>query len=115
MFETTINGISKKQKYEECITKLKNDLSVSDIEVSNAVEELKSRGDYNNLFRGKNQLDFLVKLLDILKELHNNEQFFEKKRTSVTLNLTNNRLSELSQYADFPPCLVCFLKNHAIS
>lgn len=115
MFETTINGISKKQKYEECITKLKNDLSVSDIEVSNSVEELKSRGDYNNLFRGKNQLDFLVKLLDILKELHNNEQFFEKKRTSVTLNLTNNRLSELSQYADFPPCLVCFLKNHAIS
>lgn len=114
MFEITIDSISKKQKYKECITKLKNDLSVSDLDVSNAIEELKAMGDYNNLFRGKNQLDFLVKLLDILKELHNKEQFFEKKRTSVTLNLTNNRLSELSQYADFPPCLVSFLQSHAI-
>ena len=90
-------------------------LQTSDQEVAEAINQLKAKGDYNNVFRGKNQLDFFVKFLDVLKELHNENKFFEKKRTSVTINITNNRLSELSQYADFPNCLVTFLRNHAIA
>ena len=102
ILEITIDNVLKRTKYQECITKLKNDLQTSDQEVAEAINQLKAKGDYNNVFRGKNQLDFFVKFLDVLKELHNENKFFEKKRTSVTINITNNRLSELSQYADFP-------------
>ena len=115
ILEITINGISKKTKYQESISKLKNDLQASEEEMTDAINQLKTAGNYNNAFRGKNQLDFFVKFLEILKELHINAQFFEKKRTSVTINITNNRLSELSQYADIPNCLVTFLRNHAIA
>jgi len=115
IIEVTIAGVSQKTKYQECISRLKKDLNASDQDIERGMEELKSKGDYNNLFRGKNQLDFFVKFIEILKDLHNKEQFFEKKRTSVTINLSNNRLSELSQYADVPDCLIDFLEKHKIT
>jgi hypothetical protein len=114
MIAINIDGIGKGSKYEEIINNLKIKLKVEEDELDIAIKEIKTKGDYNNLFRGKNQLDFMITFINILKQLHKDEIFFEKKQESVTINLTENRLSELSQYADFPQCLKEFIKNHKI-
>lgn len=76
------------------------------------MKSIQNAGNYENIFRGKNQLDFLVRLIELLKQAHHNGEFFEKKKSSVTINITNNRLSELSQYAITPDSLIEFIKSH---
>lgn len=114
ILDISMDGIAEKPQYYIRIAKLKEELSTSDQEIEHAKQELRNRGEFNTVFRGKNQLDFFVKFLELLRDVHNTGNFFEKKRSSVTINITNNRLSELSQYADVPNCLISFLKNHAI-
>ena len=63
-------------------------------------------------FRGKQQIDFMRELLLKLKIDRNskNPTFFSKKG-KVCLNLSkDNIISELSQYADTPECLIDFIK-----
>lgn len=115
MIDISINRIEKGAKYDYFINELKSDLDVNDDELNDAINTIKNIGDYSNLFRGKNQLDFMVVLLNILKKFNSEEKFFEKKQTSVTINLTTNRLSELSQYAIFPCCLKEFIQSHKIA
>ena len=110
-----IDKITKHSKYEQVITDLKEKLDVSDEEIANSISELKACGEYNFLFRGKNQLDFFVNFINKLKQLHKNNEFFNKIRACVSINITSNRLSELSQYAEFPVCLKEFLNRHKIS
>lgn len=110
-----IDKITKHTKYEHVITDLKEKLDVSDEEIANSISELKACGEYNFLFRGKNQLDFFVNFIAMLKQLHNNGKFFSKIRACVSIDITSNRLSELSQYAEFPVCLKEFLNRHKIS
>lgn len=107
-----INKVQKHYKYEEMIDDLKKELSASEDDISKSISELKSRGDYNTVFRGKNQLDFFASLIMELKKLHRDNQFFARKHCSVSINITSNRLSELSQYAEFPDCLKEFLIRH---
>jgi hypothetical protein len=38
--------------------------------------------------------------------------YFETKYNNIHINLTSNRLSELSQYAVTPPTLEDFLERH---
>ena len=106
--------VSKHSKYEQSIAGLKSKLGASDEEILKCVSELKNRGEYNYLFRGKNQLDFFASFIKMMKRLHNNKEFFGKYRNCVSIDITNNRLSELSQYAEFPVSLKCFLNRHKI-
>ena len=65
-------------------------------------------------YRGKNQLDFFCSLLKQLKEYNNLGGYFSTKHNCVKLNITGNRLSELSQYALTPKSLEAFLHNHFV-
>lgn len=109
------NKIEKSKQYSATITNLKNQLQVEDGEVQQAIETIKKQGNYSDFFRGKNQLDFFVTFLKILRKENDNGNFFDYKRKTVTINLTNNRLSELSQYALTPKSLLDFLTNHKIT
>ena len=112
LINITVNGISKGINYHQIIENLKEKLSVKDDEFSIAQKYILTKKDHQNTFRGKNQLDFFVALINILKKLNDTSSFFSKKRASVTINLTSNRLSELSQYALFPTCLKEFIASH---
>lgn len=115
VFCVDLNGINKSPKYIDQINKLKTALDADEPEVQSAIQELKKMGDFNTAFRGKNQLDFMVLLLNLLKQANSEGEFFDTKRSCVTLNITKNRLSELSQYALFPQCLKCFLEAHILA
>ena len=99
----------------ESTLKLKNKekLNAKDEEIQNSIEELTKKGNYSLNFRGKNQLDFFVEFLNKLKSLRKEGKYF-KTKYDVKLNITNNRLSELSQYAVTPPELEKFLNKHKL-
>lgn len=112
MISINLSGISKGRKYDSIISDLKGKLQATDEELESAIETIRARNDHSNNFRGKNQLDFLVTLITLLKAAHRDKTFFEETKTSVSINLTDNRLSELSQYARTPDSLNSFLQNH---
>lgn len=114
-FCVELNGISKSPKYKEQINKLKAALAVDEAEIQVAIQELKNIGDFSSIFRGKNQLDFMVLFLNLLKKANSNSEFFDTKRNCINFCITKNRLSELSQYALFPLCLKCFLEAHKLA
>lgn len=62
-------------------------------------------------FRGKNQLYFFKRYLKKIIKL-NDDDSLEIKHARVYLNLTNNVLSELSQYAYVSENLKEFLSRH---
>lgn len=97
------------------IEKYKSSLKISNEELHQGKEELKMIGDYNNTFRGKNQFYFLIKFINYLKLLHNNGDFFCRKRKAVKIVIDNNGLSQLSQYAVFPDDLIKFIVYHKIN
>lgn len=69
--------------------------------------------DKARFFRGKQQIDFMRELLLEMKNDRNskNPKFFSKKgKVSISIS-KDNAISELSQYADTPPCLVDFIKS----
>lgn len=107
-----IHEVKKADKYDEIICKIKEVLNFNDSEIEGAMIILKEKGDFTTNFRGKNQLDFFVSFIRELKELHNNGQYFSKRYNKVHINITSNRLSELSQYACTPSTLVEFIDNH---
>ena len=105
--------IKDSKKYQEAINKIKEELDVKEKEIEVAINELSKKGEYSLNFRGKNQLDFFVEFLKKLKILRKKGKYFEKKY-NVKLNITDNRLSELSQYAITPPELEKFLNKHKL-
>lgn len=115
MISINIDKIQKGTKYDKIINDLKTKLHICQKELDNANKEIVKKGDYSNLFRGKNQLDFMVELINILKSENINGTFFDEKKRCVSINLTGNRLSELSQYAISPKCLCEFIENHKIA
>ena len=82
------------------------------MEIEKAEEELVRKGKFSLNFRGKNQLDFFVGFIRTLKKVNDDGGYFETKYNNIHINLTSNRLSELSQYAVTPPTLEDFLERH---
>lgn len=112
MINIKVNKVSRLSKYDITTNKIKEDLKFNDSEIEEAKKELKDKGDFILNFRGKNQLDFLVEFIRDLKWLNNVGGYFSKKRDGVHINITVNRLSELSQYAITPQSLEIFLEKH---
>lgn len=115
MFSINFEGITRKETYITVINSLKEKLAVKDAELYDAINQIHEKKDYGNRFRGKNQLDFFVELIRLLKEANKNNFFFNNIHTSVNITLTNNRLSELSQYAITPDCLKKFIQSHKLA
>lgn len=115
MIKVELSEVAKGGKYDSLIGDLKEKLQVTDEEMQNAIETIQTQDNYGNYFRGKNQLDFLVALIALLKKANNTKTFFTQTRNCVSIDLTNNRLSELSQYAQTPDCLTDFIKKHKFS
>lgn len=88
-----------------------------DIKLSN------SRDYFSNIslelwFRGKQHLEFfrnfLVHLINDINSKTGRKVFSTKGRVGLNLT-TDNCVSDLSQYADTPPCLITFLKRQNFS
>lgn len=112
MIKVDIDKIVKANRYEETINEIKEQLGFEQHEIENTKKELEERGDYSKNFRGKNQLDFLVEFIKKLKKLNDDGGYFSLKYNNIHINLTSNRLSELSQYAVTPSVLEEFLERH---
>lgn len=112
MLKVHVDKVEKATKYDETIDEIKEKLQFEEKEIEKAKEELIEKGDFALNFRGKNQLDFFVEFINVLKKLNGNGGYFETKYNNIHINLTSNRLSELSQYAVTPPTLEEFLERH---
>lgn len=107
-----VERITKSSKYEETINGIKDRLQFNETEMREAQKELLEKGNFSLNFRGKNQLDFFVGFIKNLKQESVNGGYFASKHNGVHIDITANRLSELSQYAVTPPILEEFLENH---
>ena len=108
--------VAPSSQYQDTINQIKGILHFSEEEVLKAKEKLIESGDQSITFRGKNQLDFFAAFINCIKQYNNdNNGYFKIKYKNVTINITNNRLSELSQYAITPPELSAFLERHKLS
>jgi hypothetical protein len=107
-----VNQTSKAYRYNEIIDNIKSKLNIQQVELLESIVELREEDNAIMRYRGKNQLDFLCIYLQQLKDLNNKGQYFSEKHNCVKLNITGNRLSELSQYALTPRCLDTFIHSH---
>lgn len=107
-----IGQVIKAVRHDEQINKLISKLSADAELLSTLEEELRLERAPHLVLRGKNQLDFLVSVVMKLKDLNVSGGYFSEKLNNVRINLTENRLSELSQYAITPPELDSFLERH---
>lgn len=107
--------VSKAERYEETIDSIINNLNVDEEEIEKAENELSKKGNYIMNFRGKNQLDFFSTFIILLKDANNKGSgYFSKYHNNVHINITGNRLSELSQYATTPKSLEEFMDKHKV-
>lgn len=112
MVQVRVNEISKAARYDETISSIKEKLGLEEYEIDEAKRNLTRIGDFSLNFRGKNQLDFFVGFINGLKSLNSTGGYFSTKYNNININITSNRLSELSQYAIFPTSLEEFLDRH---
>lgn len=112
LVEIGVDKISKAIKYDEVMRNIKKTLKFHDDEIIKAKIDLNTRGDFSWNFRGKNQLDFFVNFIKELKKLNKKGGYFSKRYNNIHIDITSNRLSELSQYAITPSILDDFLEKH---
>lgn len=97
--------------YEKVISDLSIKLNVmNDEEIKQAVSRLSSYGDPCDVFRGKNQLDFMIEFIDQLCKYK--KEIIKSNKNSISINPKQNRLSTLSRYAKTPDNLIKFLINN---
>ncbi len=109
------SGLSKGNRYDEKIDNLKSLVSATDDEIEVAKNELKGFGDIKEVFRGKNQLDFMTTYIELLYK--GKEELFEKELNGIYLSqiTSDARLSFLSVYAKTPQSLIDFLNKHKMT
>ena len=112
MVSVGVQSVTRAKRYEETLKGIIEKLNFKQEELEDAKQELTRQKNFSLNFRGKNQLDFFVTFIKNLKELNETGGYFEKKYNNIHINITANRLSELSQYTITPQVLVEFLKNH---
>lgn len=112
LLKVGIKEVKISKEYDKTMSKIKETLEIKDEEIEKAKKELLKKGPLSIVFRGKNQLDFFVEFIKIIKELNKCSKYFKIKHNNVHLNITDNRLSELSQYAITPVELQKFLADN---
>ncbi len=104
------SGISKSPKYNDTIEELKEKLDVKDEEITSAKIRLLEHGEKSNIFRGKNQFDFMTKYIEQLYQ--GRKELFDPVPKNIKITPNQNRLSTFSMYAQTPECLETFLQAH---
>lgn len=107
-----ISQVEKSSRYMDTIQNIKEKLKFCEEDVEAAKNTLVEQGGFPMNFRGKNQLDFFTSFIRELKNLNSIGGYFSEKYNNIHINITSNRLSELSQYAITPSCLEKFLDAH---
>ncbi|WP_171902783.1 MULTISPECIES: DUF4435 domain-containing protein [unclassified Aeromonas] len=107
-----LTGVTPTYDFEKISDMFPNSFNVT-AEKYKESEEYFTGNDIHKLLRGKQQLEFLRVFLTKLKEERsNNENNIFSKKTMVKLQLSkSNVISELSQYANTPKCLVTYLNS----
>lgn len=108
----SVDEVVKSNHHDRVIAKLLEQLHASPEELSPIEANLALESQPHLVLRGKNQLDFMVSLIKIFKDLNIKGGYFSSKLPRVYITISENRLSELSQYAVTPPELIEFLKAH---
>lgn len=114
--EISINKVSLKKEITNIIKFLENHFEESvkiDTlgELRKAIEYFK-KDNKNNLFRGKFELEFLSKIVQSIKKELNNQKYFSKEYGTSKYDINNETLSNLSEFAETPQCLIEFLKEY---
>lgn len=109
-----LDGVKKTIKYDAIINKIKQDINVIDEEIESAKERLLNYGKKSDIFRGKNQLYFIIKFLEQLCDKSKNKALFKEVPKCIRINPSLNTLSTLSSYAKTPPDLTDFIKKHCL-
>ena len=106
-----IDNIIGKYTYSDFKNKFPDALSVSKKEVENKIEELQSK-ELRLTLRGKYELEFVYTFLKYLIDDANDikKRKVIKKKTKFRVDKAQ-MLSQLSQYAETPDCLVDYLKK----
>lgn len=102
-------------KYDEESLKVKfpASIEISSDEIE-AAKHLIEQGGIVKSIRGKYLLDFFRDFLEkIRSEINNGDSVVITKKIKTKLTISkNNVLSDLSQYAETPNCLITFLRTH---
>lgn len=107
-----LNQITKKYVIDDLYRMFPGAITISPEELDARLTELRSSTRQKS-FRGKFEIEFLLKILEKLKHEANtaNYPYFTRK-VKVVLSLSeSNIISDLSQYADTPDCLDSYLKS----
>ena len=108
---TSVNKVYNEREPKSIFKDLNEDIDV-DLDLAENFFDTK---DVEKFYRGKQNLEFMRKIIDLMKEDRNKKQnrtLFATKG-NVSLNLTKgNCISELSKYADTPSCLKSFLRSY---
>lgn len=107
--DISVLKVEKSSRYADTIQEIKNKLQFNKDDIEEAKNVLNKQGNFSMNFRGKNQLDFFVAFIKQLKSLNSTGGYFSEKYNNIHINITSNRLSELSQYAITPSSLEEFL------
>ena len=113
LVDVSIDKVAKKYEDKpETVFKDYQDLQLCSTALTEAEDYFKTR-DLSLFFRGKQQLDFFRLFLIKLKEdkISKTPSFFGAKGRVMLSLSKDNCISELSQYADTPDCLLSFLDN----
>jgi len=110
LFEVKLNGVTQKYSLSNLSDLFPDSAPVHLPELNELISEFTDCNQIDK-FRGKYLIYFLKKILTALAEDSNKRtkrQHF-KIRRRVTMRISDNIMSELSQYAETPPCLSEFL------
>ena len=107
-----VDKVERAAHYSETIEMIKSQLQFGIKDIEDAKKKLEEQGNFSLNFRGKNQLDFFVDFVKELKALNIAGGYFSEKYSNIHIDITSNRLSELSQYAITPLSLEQFLDVH---
>ena len=108
----SVNEVVKSNHHDREIAKLLEQLHATPEKLSQIEANLQKEPQPHLVLRGKNQLDFMVSLIKLFRDLNIQGGYFSSKLTRVHISISENRLSELSQYAVTPSELIKFLKDH---
>ncbi|MEM7537600.1 MAG: DUF4435 domain-containing protein [Chloroflexota bacterium] len=108
----TLQTVTTKKEFASFLALFPNAYVVSDEELDETERKMQT-SDEANFARGKYIIyffrEFLRRLVDDRRARDGRRVHFQQREPAVTLSLSDNIVSELTQYADTPACLHNFL------
>ncbi|TVQ12678.1 MAG: DUF4435 domain-containing protein [Leptolyngbya sp. DLM2.Bin27] len=108
----SLDGITKSYSLEDLHAKVKTAVVLTSDEILDKEKELREK-DPQKSFRGKFEIEFFLKILrKFREEARKGNPIYFSEKINVLLSLSDgNTISELSQYAETPSCLITYLNQ----